>query len=391
MKAALVSSFAGNAGGDYVNIAALQALGGMQAEVDVYPNVKRRYFEALRFFGETVPDSCKLKSFPNLLPPPYQEVAILGAIGATPYDLLILNDNVPYIALKSKARRILVYVHFPHWMRIHHRLLTQGNAEGERYLLGSWHMYDAVGKLAWRAHSMLFPLLNASKLSNERLILVANSAFSANAIEMQDSSAKTKVLHPPVQARYILNRAAPLFHQKQAQMVYAGRVLAEKGVLELVGILGALRKGGIPVVLNVVGPVDPLSYHLLMAKARAEGVDDLLRVHGYVERRKLLELFISSKIYIHPNGWEPFGISVVEAMAAGCIPIVRKGPGGPWQEILNHEENLGFGYDSPDELVLKVAASLTRKDPWPSVRRALQFDAAVFQMKLQAIINQNLN
>ncbi len=37
---------------------------------------------------------------------------------------------------------------------------------------------------------------------------------------------------------------------------------------------------------------------------------------------RLLELMRQSKVYLHPLAGEPFGISIVEAMSAGLIPVV---------------------------------------------------------------------
>jgi alpha-1,2-mannosyltransferase len=43
---------------------------------------------------------------------------------------------------------------------------------------------------------------------------------------------------------------------------------------------------------------------------------------------------------------EHFGISVVEAMVSGLVPVVHSS-GGPWLDILEQGKG-GFGYNTPD-------------------------------------------
>jgi glycosyltransferase involved in cell wall biosynthesis len=51
---------------------------------------------------------------------------------------------------------------------------------------------------------------------------------------------------------------------------------------------------------------------------------------------------------LHPERTEHFGMSTVEAMAAGCVPVVIRKGGQP--EIVEHALS-GFLWDTPDELV----------------------------------------
>jgi len=52
----------------------------------------------------------------------------------------------------------------------------------------------------------------------------------------------------------------------------------------------------------------------------SEGV----RAFGYIPHGKLLLLLSECSAYLHPARFEAFGLSVVEAMAAGLIPVVTK-------------------------------------------------------------------
>jgi glycosyltransferase involved in cell wall biosynthesis len=53
--------------------------------------------------------------------------------------------------------------------------------------------------------------------------------------------------------------------------------------------------------------------------------------------------------------YEHFGIAVVEAMAAGLIPIVHKS-GGTWTDIVGGK--YGRGFNSVDELIYHITATI---------------------------------
>ena len=60
------------------------------------------------------------------------------------------------------------------------------------------------------------------------------------------------------------------------------------------------------------------------------------------------ELMLKSSVYIHTNRKEHFGISVVEAMSHGLVPIVPKS-GGPWVDIIENGK-YGYGYSDIEEI-----------------------------------------
>jgi len=79
----------------------------------------------------------------------------------------------------------------------------------------------------------------------------------------------------------------------------------------------------------------------------------------------LVELYAKSKIYWHAAGFEEtkpeymehFGISTVEAMASGCIPVVFADGGQP--EIVSERKN-GFLFRTTEELLTKTVEASKR-------------------------------
>ncbi len=64
------------------------------------------------------------------------------------------------------------------------------------------------------------------------------------------------------------------------------------------------------------------------------------------------DILMDSDIYIHPAPNENFGITVLEAMSHGIVPIVPKS-GGPWLDIINKGE-FGFGYTEYQEIPILI-------------------------------------
>ena len=74
--------------------------------------------------------------------------------------------------------------------------------------------------------------------------------------------------------------------------------------------------------------------------------------------RKVSELLGSAKVYIHCARNEHFGITIVEAMAAGCVPVVNDS-GGP-REIVT--DDVGFRWRQIDEAVGHVSELIKNVD-----------------------------
>jgi glycosyltransferase involved in cell wall biosynthesis len=96
-----------------------------------------------------------------------------------------------------------------------------------------------------------------------------------------------------------------------------------------------------------------------MSKIKAVGVGDRLKVLPNVSEDLKIELMAKAIIYLHPMKYEHFGIAVVEAMAAGLLPIVHKS-GGPWTDIVEGGK-YGRGFSSADELIYHITATIDSK------------------------------
>ena len=150
--------------------------------------------------------------------------------------------------------------------------------------------------------------------------------------------------------------------------------------------------------LVLAGGVDPewegAMPYIDALKRRAEGYPIDLRMD--VPGRELRELFQTAAIFWHAKGYgvdpdvnpehmEHFGIVVVEAMAAGCVPFVFAG--GGQQEIVHHGID-GFHWGTPGELADRTWDLIhSSKDldqmSTSTVRRAAAFSKQAFIKRLR--------
>ena len=166
------------------------------------------------------------------------------------------------------------------------------------------------------------------------------------------------VLFPPIRVQEL--RPAP----KRRRILTVGRFIARglghsKKQLELVHAFGDMvRRGGLDGwELHLVGGCEPSQRpYLAEVRRAAEGLP--VHVHANAPRQLVEELFATSSVFWVATGlgeddqqapwvFEHFGITTVEAMAAGCAPVVIDKAGQ--REIVRHGTD-GYRWTTLDEL-----------------------------------------
>ncbi len=86
-----------------------------------------------------------------------------------------------------------------------------------------------------------------------------------------------------------------------------------------------LKKNKIAEGMTIVGNLSPDSlqyYSYLKQMVKEYNLGKYVKFEVNANFVKLIDLMRRSKVYLHPLPGEPFGISIVEAMSAGLIPVV---------------------------------------------------------------------
>jgi len=103
--------------------------------------------------------------------------------------------------------------------------------------------------------------------------------------------------------------------------------------------------------------------------------------------RKVRDILGRAQAYIHCAENEHFGITIVEAMAAGCVPVVHDS-GGP-REIVNDEVGYRWRdlrYAAERIKLLAKSDQLRKKLSVASSLRAEQFGPEIFEKRMTDVI-----
>lgn len=116
------------------------------------------------------------------------------------------------------------------------------------------------------------------------------------------------------------------------RLLYTGRIIPEKGLLDLVDAVSRLRAIGRDVVLHLVGGADENGEEFpaeIEAFARERGLSDRVHLHGHVPiGAALFRFYREADIFVTASRYsEGFPRTIWEAMAHG-LPVVATAVGG---------------------------------------------------------------
>jgi glycosyltransferase involved in cell wall biosynthesis len=153
-------------------------------------------------------------------------------------------------------------------------------------------------------------------------LLLANSFFTANVIREQIGITPV-VIYPPVFLRKTTNSA----HTRKNIVLTIARFSLEKK-LEQIPLVARDVDANF-VILGSVRDATSTSYSRVCRLIKEYGVKDRVTmiINAPNNFDVKMELLQKAKVYFHTMPFEPFGISIVEGMGAGCIPVVHDSGG----------------------------------------------------------------
>jgi glycosyltransferase involved in cell wall biosynthesis len=103
------------------------------------------------------------------------------------------------------------------------------------------------------------------------------------------------------------------------KLVFVGRLVRAKGLFEMVEALAELKRAGRKFELCIAGGGQ--DQEALMAASQRAGLADRIRFLGGVFGEKKSLLLLDSDVLVFPSYMEGLPYSLLEAMAAGCVPV----------------------------------------------------------------------
>ncbi len=211
--------------------------------------------------------------------------------------------------------------------------------------------------------SILRPLLGMRSkrgiIRDPREHIYPNSVFVENFMRDFYGPYNSRVFYPPT----LLEPRSDAVGRDPLKVVYIGRIIPEKQVDGLVGIVERARAiTGLDLKFHVAGRLDQTPAYgrklETMAKTR-----DWLKFVGALYGAEKEKFLLSGSYAIHAERIEAFGISVVEYLAAGNIAVVPDAGGTP--EIVALPE---LTYHT-DEEAAQILARLVTDDAFRADRK----------------------
>ncbi len=229
---------------------------------------------------------------------------------------------------------------------------------------------------------------------------VVNSKFTKSHV-IKKFKYPLKVIYPPVATEHLKFTS---YNYKKNQIISVGRFIGtqdSKRQLEMVRFFKKLCDlyPDLDVEYLCVGGERPEKIHqdyISQVQQEAEGYPIKLLLDTSLT--DLAKLYSETKVFWHAKGYgvdekhpeftEHFGISTVEAMFSGCIPIVFKA--GGQLEIVQDEYN-GFLWRNEQELIQKTAEILRNYPVALSIAQnahesSLRFSSQNFKLQVRELI-----
>ncbi|ADX81901.1 glycosyltransferase [Sulfolobus islandicus] len=218
----------------------------------------------------------------------------------------------------------------------------------------------------------LVNFITSVKLGENTRMIAVNSSFTLRLLK-EKINRSADVLYPPVKLI-----ECDSIDEKDDIVVSLGRIVRDKNYDLVINIAKKFPR----LKFIIIGRVqDSQYYNELLSKSPSNVI--FLTNASEDDKRKIL---CKAKVILHAKVKEPFGISVVEGMSTGAVPVVHKS-GGSWIDIIE-EGKYGYGYLTEEEAVESLYQALNNESLRKEVKeRAKLFNTINFEEKFLKITN----
>lgn len=188
---------------------------------------------------------------------------------------------------------------------------------------------------------------------------------------------ETSLLYPGARVDYFYRPVLP--DLDRLRIVFAGLYVVYKGPQVLLNALALLHQAGIDFECVMAGEgADAGLLERSQAFCQTHGMAGKVRFQGFLDRRGLFDLFAHSNVLVFPSVFqEPFGISQVEAMAAG-LTVVTSATGGSGEIVRHGVDGLHFASEDAADLAAKLRGLLDDRTGWARLAQAGRARAFAF-------------
>ena len=335
-----------------------------------WPKVQKMLGEVIKPDKEIVLLTKNFRGF-DAYKPLFAALAIRNLRRKLQFDLLI-NSQADILPIEAD----ILYVHYPTFSEYESVGI---NPKYSKSLF--WRLYIAPYKLVHRCFK------NYLKAG----VLLTNSSYSKKAIR-EYTGRNSIVIFPPVEVETFTKASQEV--AKENGVVSCGRYSPEKNYESVIEVAKRLGDIKFVVVGSFSGKKSSLYYDILSRIISGSHLTNVSLLHG-LRFDDLLRRYGKAKVYMHAMKNEHFGMTVVEGMAAGLVPVVYRG-GGPWEDILRARQGYyGFSYESPEEATIIIRMlikdeSLRKQIVARNQEYVEQFSVSHFKENFMKLVNRVL-
>ena len=225
------------------------------------------------------------------------------------------GDMLPFYHNEFNKKNAITYCHYP----IASHLIDCGDPD---YSAALQNMC-----LLGMTPSLQNRYYNAARTAYIKMMVnstvLTNSNFSRKAI-LKSFGVDSAVLPPPVDVDMFRN-ACLTSNSRDDSILVISRFHPSKKIENVIHLAKLLHQNELGTEINIVGNMLPDGvgyFSYLNDLVKHYELENFVRFEINLRFDRLLDLMRRSKVYVHPLPGEPFGISTVEAMSAGIIPVV---------------------------------------------------------------------
>jgi glycosyltransferase involved in cell wall biosynthesis len=281
------------------------------------------------------------------------------------------GDALPYRI--SGAMPYLLYLHFPTFL-----MSSKASYASNKYRKS----------LFWKAYFKPYALITQSlamRAMTKSSVVLTNSAFSREAIREAFADVHPYVLYPPVNTERFSQAYSQPINARELKVLVVARFSPEKQIENAITVAHLL--GG-SIKFHIVGSLAPANrpyFKMLQNMIETYRLTQTVALTPNASNEELVDAMSKSMIYFHTMIGEHFGVSIVEAMAAGLVPIVPSY--GGCSEIVPR----GYQYHTLQEAADYIAKNAKIADDEKRIKMhdiAKQFSPDNFRKAMKQYIEQ---
>jgi glycosyltransferase involved in cell wall biosynthesis len=323
------------------------------------------------------------------------------------YDITINTngDAAPYYHPSFSKDNAITYCHYPstkyhiEFENIEYLRTDLGMTEDTVVYSNNWNYEDidnsknSKGNLQFSRKREYFEVLKYGYWNlMKNSVVITNSEFSRRAIVKAFGLDDVRILSPPIDIETFRNNALMTNgggdDRKRDIILVISRIAPHKKIENAIKVAKILKDNNIGRGMKIVGNLYTyfLDYYSdLKQMVKDLSLTDYITFEANASLDKLLSIIQESRVYFHPMVGEHFGMSVIEAIAAGLIVVVPNE--GGVTEFVPQE----FQYSTIQqaaEIIVYVFNNVHKTEPMEITRDIDKFSNYHYIAGFQTILNE---